>query len=144
MATMSAKKVAEWQKTYPRFKIPEDILATCGPWPSLEVNDFLVYAKGREYPPEVVRLVEELRDEIVWAYGMWAQSVVTDPGFLLTDMMVNCVGSDQYNFTRKFIQDYAKSHGYAVEQKPDEALPPWRQATESAVAPPMSKAKKDA
>lgn len=129
----SARKIAAWQAAHAHLKkkISEDALATCGPWPSLEVSDFLVWAREHEnIPSVVVQMVEQLRDELVWVYDMWAKAVVNDAQFLMTDLMVNATGADEYNFTRRFLQDYAKNHAIFYEE-PKEEIPPWRVAAES-------------
>lgn len=130
--SQSPKKVAAWQEAHPSLKIPEDALATAGPWPSLEVSDFLVWARNQDaIPAHVVKLVEELAAELRWAYDGWTKSLATDAHALLIDLFHNATGSDQYNFTRQFLQDYAKAHGYFIEPPQDETPPPWRQASES-------------
>lgn len=146
----SAKKIAAWLEAHPQMKdvIPEDVLATCGPWPSLEASDFLVYAREREeYPREAVKLVEELWRECLWAYDGWAKALAMDAQFMIRDMLANCSGADAYNFTRQFLTDYAKAHGMVAETPKEEAPPPWRQQTPNpyadsgGVPPPMPKAR---
>ena len=134
----NAKKVAEWLTAHPQIKMPEDVLATAGPWPSLEMSDFLVYARKRgDYPPEVIKLIEQLWRECLWAYDGWARAVVNDAQTMIIDMMHNAVGDDKYNFTRQFLQDYARSHGYFAEPPQDDTPPPWRIAAESGTTVPI-------
>jgi hypothetical protein len=130
----SAQKVAAWFTAHPTFKnrIAEDVLATAGPWPSLEVGDFLTWAREREdIPRYIIQLVEALSDELRWVYDEWTKSIAMDSHALLVDMFHNAVGDDRYNFTRQFLQDYAKAHGMMLEPPKDDTPPPWRVAGES-------------
>lgn len=132
----SAKKVAAWIEAHPQLKIPEDVLATCGPWPSLEATDFLVWAREREEFPDIaLKMVADLLQEVNWAYAGWTKAASTDAPALLRDLMANASGADEYNFTRRFLQDYAKAHGMSAEPPKEEVIPPWRQATETGAVP---------
>lgn len=143
MPRMNAKQIAAWKTAHPTLHIPEDILASCGPWPSLEANDFMAYAKGNDrYPQELVKFVGELRDELVFCYDMWTKCVAqSNAEHLLKDLLYNTAGNEAYNFTRKFLLDYAHAHGLFVEDPVEEAPPPWRVGIESGggvpVQPPL-------
>ena len=130
----SAKEIAAWKTAHPMFdkRMDEEMLSTAPRWGSLEVSDFLVFARQRDdaIPAFVVKYVEELAEELRWVYDMWTASAATDPHNMLIDMFHNAIGDDRYNFVRQFLQDYAKSHGYTVEPPKDETPPPWRVASE--------------
>lgn len=128
----SVQKVAAWQKAHPHLKIPEDVLATCGPWPSLEVSDFLVWAREQEDIPKIViQIVEQLASECAWAYDMWAKIAATDAQKLMIDLLRSTDQSPEYNFTQRFLQDFAKAHGMYTDVAQQETPPPWRQAAET-------------
>ena len=131
----SAKKVAAWLVAHPKL-LPEEAVATAGPWPSLEVGDFLVWAREQEdYPKEVIRLVEQLWRECLWAYDNWTKAAHADAQNMLIDLLHNCRGSDQYHFTAKFLRDYGQAHGYFTQVPEEEETPPWRQGSTEADAP---------
>lgn len=143
---MDAKQVAAWKTAHPDLKIPEDKLAACGPWPSLEVNDFLGYARGRDmYPKELVKFIEQLRDEIAFAYDGWTRTVLmSDPALLLRNMLDSATGSDQYNFTKQFILDFARNRALMVEDVVEEEAPPWMRAESNSVPAPLPTAQPEA
>ncbi len=131
---MSAEKVAAWKKAHPTLLIEEDVLATAGPWPSLQISDFLVYARNSDhYPKEVIKFMEEAAQELTFAYEGWARAVhQSDTRWLMADLFQNTAGSDAYAFTRKFLQDYARDRGLLLDVKQEEEdLPPWLQGGET-------------
>jgi hypothetical protein len=111
----------------------EDVLSTAGPWPSLQISDFLVYAReSSDYPKEVIRFMEDAAEELNFAYDGWARAAhQSDTKAMMNDLFMNTAGSDAYAFTRKFLQDYARDRGLLLDDRKDEELPPWLQAGET-------------
>jgi hypothetical protein len=126
------EKVAAWKAAHPGITIDDDVLATAGPWPSLEVSDFLVWVRERDDVPKIViSLVEALAAELRWTYDGWTKAAASNPQQLLIDLLHNCSGDDRYNFTRQVVTDFAKSQGFSLKPPEDDTPPPWRIGSES-------------
>lgn len=128
--TATLAQVAMWRKAHQNIEVPEAALVTAGPFPSLYANDFCVYLQSRGAEEQIATYVRDLGREIAWVYGNWQQaSRNADRGALLADMMVNAsaVGeaAHQYDFVRRFIQDYAAANGIRLPNLGSEPSTPW-------------------
>lgn len=128
---MSVKK---WREAYNNIEIADDALSTMAPFPSLFSNDFIVYLQSKGNPDNVVEFVRDMHREMVWVYGNWAKvQRDSDVRRLLGDMINGADGPD-YEFTKKFILDYAKANNIALTLPTAE--PSWLgDAQAAAIAP---------
>lgn len=121
-----SSNVAKWRVAHPDIEVLELALETMAPFPSLFANDFVAYLQSKgEHGNEVVTFVRDLSRELVWVYGMLVKAQHDgNPGKLLENMLENARGPG-YEFTAKFLRDYAKANNIALPSDVAEG-PSWQ------------------
>lgn len=106
---MTIDEINRWREAHPNLQISDEALAALDGFPSLAANDyaFFLEAAGHKDAAEFVR---KLREELVWAYDNWTKARRESHPELVIESLLNDATTPEYGFTRRFIQDYAKSH----------------------------------
>jgi hypothetical protein len=107
-----ADDVKKWKFAHPDFEVDDEALRTMSPFPSLFANDFIAYMQSKgQHGEEVVTFVRDLHRELVWAYSMWAKAQQNaDLSGLIADLINNSSHGAEYQFTAKFLRDYARAN----------------------------------
>lgn len=119
--------IKQWKEAHPEIEIVDEAqIAPMAPFPSLYANDLIAYISGRpDVPEEVTRFVKDISREMVWVYDNWQQAqIANDPGKLLSSIINDCFGPE-YEFTKRVIADYAKSHNIRLLPSKGEQTPSW-------------------
>lgn len=126
--------VAKWRVAHPDIEINDNALETMA-FPSLFANDFIAYLSSKGESDEVITFVRDLSREIVWVYGMLAKAQHDAiPRKLLENMLENSRGPG-YEFTHKFLNDYAKANNIGLTSGGDDT-PAWQKIDWQNIQPP--------
>lgn len=129
---MASPPVQKWRAAHPDIAITDDALETMAPFASLHANDFAVYMESKGYGAEAVEFVRGIAREMVWTYDNWQKAQRDgDPVKLLTDLLNAASFGKEYEFTAKFIRDYAAANNIQLTPVKDRAaweaiIPPAR------------------
>lgn len=116
--------IQKWKEAHPEIAIESDALATMAPFPSLYASDFVAYLSSKGEAPNVIEFVRDIGRELVWAYDNWTKAQRdADAEKLLTDIL-RCADGPGYEFTAKFIRDYAKANNIRLGPL-DQGQPGW-------------------
>lgn len=128
-------EIEKWRAAYTQIYVPDAGLQTMAPFPSLYAGDFITYLEGKGIDPSVASFVRGITREMQWAYDGWAKAQRDgDPAKLIASMIGQASGGPEYEFTRRFLLDYAKANGIAT---PDiNAEPPWKTAVGDVMSAP--------
>ena len=128
------KEGARWRRAHAGISVPEVGLGTMAPFPSLYAQDFTVYLESRGSPPEVVRFLSDMRREIAWVYDNWQKAQTDGNPKAFIEAMLNDAAptgaaagggpAPDYSGVRKFLRDYAASHGIVLGSEEAER-PSW-------------------
>ena len=131
-----ADDVRKWKEAHPDLEIENDALKTMSPFPSLFANDFIAYMQSKgDHGDEVISFVRDLSRELVWAYSMWSKMQRdADQSLLISDLINNASHGAEYQFTAKFLRDYARANNI---QLPSEIAndKPWQNIAPMNAAP---------
>lgn len=127
--------VAKWRVAHPDIVIHDAALETMAPFPSLFATDFVAYLDSKgEHGKEVITFVRDLGRELVWVYGMLVKAQHDgDPGKFLDAILATASGPG-YEFTRKFLRDYAGANNVALPSGEGEG-PSWQNIEWQPTAP---------
>lgn len=116
-------EVQKWHLAYQNIEVPDAALEAMAPFPSLYAIDFATFLEARGGDAEIISFVRAITREMAWAYDGWAKAQRDgDPAKLLASMISQANGAG-YEFTRKFLTDYARNNGLPTPD--DRADPPW-------------------
>lgn len=131
------QEIAKWRRAHQGIEVPDIGLQTMAPFASLYASDFAVYLEASGQPKEFVKFVRDLSKEIAWAYDNWQKAQHDgNPKLIIESLLNECVPvgapanggpAPDYSFMRKFLRDWARSHGIILSGE-DDGKPSWMQA----------------
>lgn len=130
---MPSDQVRKWRDAHPGISITDAALETMAPFPSLHANDFAVYCESKGVDPAALEFVRGISREMVWTYDNWKKAQRDgDPAALLTDLLEAAWGGKEYEFTARFIRDYAAANNIQLAPTKERAaweaiIPPARE-----------------
>lgn len=121
---MSSPQAQKWREAHPGISVTDDALETMAPFASLHANDFAVYCESKGIDATALEFIKGISREMVWAYDNWQKAQRDgDAAALLADMLNATSFGAEYEFTGRFIRDYAKANNIALA--PTKERPAW-------------------
>ena len=134
---MSVAEISRWREAHHHIEITDEALSSMAPFPSLFANEMVAYLQGKAASTEIVEFVRDLSREIVWVYCNWQKAQRdADPAKLLTDLLNNARNGAEYDFTTRFLRDYARANNIALPNQDTAGSPSWLSGVQSTVSVP--------